>query len=57
MVQQVVGVVCGDAAQLLPELQQQHVIFIDPPWGGTQLQPAAAAAAAEVSSWAAGGDS
>ncbi|KAF6250611.1 hypothetical protein COO60DRAFT_1646460 [Scenedesmus sp. NREL 46B-D3] len=32
--QHVVGVVCGDAVQLLPQLQQQDVIFIDPPWGG-----------------------
>jgi hypothetical protein len=29
-----VAVVCGDAVRLLPHVQQQDVIFIDPPWGG-----------------------
>jgi hypothetical protein len=34
--QQTVAVVCGDGVRLLAQLQQQDVVFVDPPWGGPQ---------------------
>jgi 16S rRNA G966 N2-methylase RsmD len=49
------GVVCADVVELLPALQWQDVIFMDPPWGGTnysqpkQQQQQIKAAAASTS--------
>jgi hypothetical protein len=38
--QQCAGVVCGDAVALSRQLQRQHVLFLDPPWGGPNyMQP------------------